>query len=218
MARLIALILGTNALLLGCALLFAIDQREAGLAVGGTALIGFMGGSVLLAGSIPHDRIRSADENVSIGLPVVIAGGVILLLGAAFFGYGAEGFVPGTVLAVTGANLVMLGAGALNAAMMLRALGTVIPGSEEPLALALAANGMPGRSRQLVAAMADRIIWAEGRGVRERHSMALADVDHFDIDYPTGRLVVSGVGQELRVKPVPKRELRKFERLLSRAR
>jgi hypothetical protein len=215
LARFIALILLTNALVLACALLVATDQHEAAVATGAVALAAFMGGVYMAAGSIPHDRIRTPEENTRIGLPVVIAGGAILLAGGVLFTSGVVGgLVAGTIFVVTGATMTALGLGALNAARMLRLVPMLAPHEAEPRALALGANAMPGRPRSLVVATDDRVVWTQGRDTRETRAIRFEDVDRFDIDHRTGTLTVVGGGQTLQVRPVPRRELHTFEQLL----
>ena len=213
LARLVALILAANALLLASALVYATGQPEVGAAMGIATLVGFAGGAVMAAGSIPRHRIPNSDRSARTGLSGVIAGGLEILLGAAYIGLLGH-LLSGTIWAVVGVVMATLGAGMLNEARVLRLVPSLTSHDEEPRALALGANAMPGRARSLVVATDGRIVWAEGRRMRERHALRLEDVDRFDVDYRTGTLVVVGGREALRVRPVPKPELEKFERLL----
>ena len=213
LARLVALFVATLVLFSVCGLLFAIDQREAAIALGAVTFAGLIGGLLMAAGSIPRHRIPSPDEHARIGRSTVVASALSVLLGASYAGLLGDVLI-GTTLAVMGAAQAALAAGMLNEARMLRLVPTLLSHDEEPRALALGANGMPGRARSLVVATDDRIVWAEGRRLRDRHAIRLADMDRFDADQRTGTLTVVGGGEALRVRPVPKPELERFEQLL----
>jgi hypothetical protein len=213
LGRVVALIFAANLLAVTAALLFAIGQPEVATALGALTLVGFVGGLFMAASFVPRERIRSVGENVKSGVFFAIVGGSLVLVAAALFVVIGDVRVP-AIFAVTGAAIGGLGAGELNAARMLRRVPTLISSDEEPRALALGANAMLGRTPIVVVATDGRIVWAEGSRVPERHTIRFEDVDRFDVDYGTGTLTVGGAGEALRVRPVPKRELEKFQHLL----
>ena len=217
LGRVVALIFAANVLVLTSALFFAIGQPEVATALGALTLVGFVGGLLMAASFVPRERIRSVNESVRIGVSFAIMGGSLVLVAAALFVVIGDVRVP-AIFAITGAAIGGLGAGELNAARMLRLVPTLIAPDEELRALALGANAMPGHARTLVVATDDRIVWADGPRLGETHAARLEDVDGFEADYKTGTLRVAARGQALLVKPVPKRELEKFERLLRRSR
>jgi hypothetical protein len=213
MARLAALSFTTFVLLSLSGLLYAAHQHAVALATGAVAFLGFVASILVAAASLPHDRIRAAGEYSRIGGAAVVVN-VVLALSAAPLFVITDDLIPGAIYVIVSLAMATLGAGMFNAARRLQFVPMLISAGEEPHALALGANAMPGRHASLVVATGDRIVWAEGRRLRERHAVRLADVDRFDADYRTGTLTVLTAGDVRRVSPVPKRELEKFEDLL----
>jgi hypothetical protein len=212
LARVVALIVAANTLAVVALLLFAADEAGPATGVALVTLGGFVVGLLAAASVVPHERARSAGESASLGIAFVGVGGVLALAAAILATVGDVG--ASVVPAVIGATTATFGVSMLNATRMLRRVPSLILPDEEPRALGLAANAMPGRARRIVVATDDRIVWAEGRRLEEMHAVRLADVDRFDIDHRTGTLSLTGHGEELLVKPVSKRELKKFEELL----
>ena len=212
LGRLIALIVAANILAVVALLLFAVDETDLATAVAFVTLGGFVIGLLAAASVVPQERVRSAGESAKLGSAFVGAGGVLVLAGAILGTVGAVG--PSVVSAVIGVATAVLGVSMLNAARMLRRVPSLVAPDEEPRALALAANAMPGRARKLVVATDKRIVWATGRRLEEIRDLRLADVNRFDVDHRRGMLALTGPGEELLVKPVARRELKKFEELL----
>lgn len=147
-------------------------------------------------------------------LGIALAGAGALLVAAAAAPAVAGAVAACIVLVVIGGTIAILGVGMLNAAHMLRRVPSLIRDDEEPRAIALSANAMPGSARTLVVGTDGRIVWAEGRDAGQIHAVRLNDVGNFSTDRKTGTLKVTGPGEVLLVKPVAKRELEKFEQLL----
>jgi hypothetical protein len=168
----------------------------------------FVAGFLALARSMPHFSLRPAHEYTRLGYTSLAVAGAELLLAAAHFA-AYENLAASTSFVVLGIGQAVVGAGWLNAARMLRRVPSLLEAGEEPRAIALGANAMPGRARTLVVATDERIVWNEG------HDLRLAEVERFETDRRTGALTVEGRGTTLRVSPVARPELEKFERLLS---
>jgi hypothetical protein len=147
-----------------------------------------------------------------LGIAFVGAGAVLVAATAA--PAVAGDVAASVVLVVIAATIAIVGAGMLNAARMLRRVQSLISDDEEPRALALSANAMPGLARTLVVGTDRRLVWTAGREASQVHAVRLSDVEKFSTDRKTGTLKVAGPGEVLLVKPVAKRELEKFERLL----
>ena len=175
------------------------------------ASIALMAGIHVLMTRIPTDRYRSADEYGRLAWMTIAIAALDVVLAAGCFAL-IETDLYGLVFAFMAVAHIYLGAGWLNSARMLRRVPELTGPTEEPSALALEANGMPGPSRTVVVGTEERIVWANGG---ESHELRLADVESHEAS--GGKLVVAGAGRELRVRPVPRPELKKFERLLARA-
>jgi hypothetical protein len=211
--RVVALGAVANILALTALLLYALHEPEVATGVALVTVTGFVAGLLAAAARSPHDRVRSERESMRLGIAFVGAGA--LLVAATTLSAAAGDVAASVVLVVIAGTLAILGAGMLNAARMLRQVRSLISDDEEPLAVGLGANAMPGRARNLVVGTGGRIVWARGRKLGEIHTVPLTEVENFSTDPKTGTLKVVGGGEVLLVKPVAKRELEKFEGLLA---
>lgn len=212
-AKLVLLLTASSALLLVAVLLVALGETDAAIVVAAVTMVAFLIGLTDSMRSLPYPKLLSVAEYrrhtrltiVGIVLHLVVAAGNWALLGPA----------AGALLALLGVAQAIVAAGWINSMRMLRAVPELLRPDEEPRAIALGANAMPGPGQKLVVATDDRIVWAEGRGLHTRHEISLRDVKGFEADRKSGTLVVVSARGNLRVEPVAKAELQTFERLLA---
>jgi hypothetical protein len=212
LARVVGLIVAATTLALAALLLFAVHQPEVATGLALIALGGFVVCLLAAGSAVPHERLRSAEESARLGIAFSVMGGVLVVAAVPI---AVVGDIAGALVPVAlGATIATFGLSMLSAARMLRRVPALIQHNEEPRAVALGGNAMPGRPRILAVGTDGRIVWAEGRQSGEVHVVRLTEVEEFNTDPRAGELTVVGGGEVLRVKPVSKRELKKFERLL----
>jgi hypothetical protein len=212
--RFVACMLASSWLLLGATLLAARGQPSAAEAVGVLGVAGCIAACLAAARSVPRERFRDASELARIG--AAFATGSALLVATAAIAIAIGDDRAAIAPAVVGGALAMLAVGQLNASRMLRVGATLTERGEEIRAVAVGANGMPGRGRRVVVATDARIAWAEGRRLAQRGAVLLEDVERFDVNHTRGALTVVGARRVLEVRPVARRELVKFEEVLRR--
>lgn len=214
--RFVASIVAVNVLILVAWLLFALGQPVAAAAMGGVTVFGFVGVVLIGARLVPREHLRRSAKNRTIGVAFVSTSLLLALIAAALVTAVGDLWTA-AILAVVAAAFAMLAWGAFNAAGMQRLVSALLSHGEQPRALAVGFNGMPGRTRRLVVATDDRIMWADGRRLQNRHVLRLEDTDRFHADPRNGTLTFEGGGRTVRVRPVSRRELEKFERLVRAA-
>lgn len=212
MVKIGTLMAAANIMIIASALLVAMNRLTAALLTAAIGCVGLMAGGLIGAWLLPRRRLPSAEESAGTGVVLVIVSCVLIALALAFIA--VDVLVAGVVFLMAAFATATLAAGKLRAARMLRLVPELIACDDEPRAVALSANGMPGTALKLVVSVADRIAWAEGRHLSARHTLRLADVDRFDVDHRRGTLSVAGPSEAVRVRPVAKRELEQFERFL----
>lgn len=212
MAKMSTLVVVANVAVIASGLI-AIHHPDMAVVVGGLGCVALMAGGLIAAWSLPRRRLRSTRELTANGFALVIFSGVLLVLAVVFVAV-VDVLVAGVVFAAAALATAVIAAGMLRAARILRFVPELIARDEEPRAVALDANGMPGAAPKLVVCTDDRIVWARGGKLTARHALRLVDVDRFDADGSSGTLTVAGGRERVRVRPVARHELEKFERLL----